>query len=224
LTRAVKRAYDSTRRQEQARLTRLEILRVAHDLFVEQGYGRTTIAEVARGAGVSPETIYATYQNKATLLHRVWDVTIGGDDEDVRYHERPEIRALREQPDLAERLRMQGRLFAATARRIAPFLLALQAAAGAEPAAAELIEEVGRQRYEGLGLMAAEAARTGRLAVSEQECRDVTWAMTDGMLWHRLVQERGWTDEQYGDWLGRIWVATLVSPQTGTASRSAAGT
>jgi hypothetical protein len=35
--------------------------------------------------------------------------------------------------------------------------------------------------------------------VSEQECRDVVWAMTDGTLWHQLVVERGWTDEQYSD-------------------------
>ena len=63
-----RRAYDSSRRQEQARQTRRDILRAAHDLFVTHGYGRTTIADVARAAGVSAETIYATYKNKATLL------------------------------------------------------------------------------------------------------------------------------------------------------------
>jgi AcrR family transcriptional regulator len=212
LSEPVKRTYDSSRRKEQARQTRRAILRVAHDLFVEQGYGRTTIADIARGAGVSAETIYATFKNKATVLHHVWDVTIGGDDEEVAFHERPEIMAIRAEPDLARRFMMHARMSTATARRMTPFRLAVQAAAGSEPSAAEMLAEMDRQRYAGMGVMAAEAAKTGQLAVSEQECRDVVWAMTDGMLWHQFVTLRGWSDERYADWLGRTWVATLVRP------------
>lgn len=212
MAKAVKRPYDSSRRQEQARQTRREILRAAHDLFVVQGYGRTTIADVARAAGVSPETIYATYKNKATLLHRVWDVTVGGDDEEVVFHERPEVQAIRAEPDLARRLMMHARMATATARRMTPLVLAVQGSSGAEESARAMVEEMDRQRYEGMGVMAAEAAKTGQLAVSEQECRDLVWSTTDGLLWHRLVQVRGWSDEQYADWLGRMWVATLVDP------------
>src|SRR4051812_45173420 len=163
----VKRVYDSSRRQEQARQTRLAVLRAARDLFVAQGYGRTTIADVARAAGVSPETIYATFKNKATLLHRVWDLTIGGDDEEGVFHERPEIRAIRAEPDLGTRFLMHARMATTAARRTAPFLLALRGAAATEPAAAEMLAEVDRQRLVGLGVMASEAAATGQLAVSE---------------------------------------------------------
>ncbi len=213
----VKRSYDSSRRQEQARQTRRAVLQAAHDLFVEQGYARTTIADIARAAGVSPETIYATFKTKATVLARVWDVTIGGDDEDVVFHERPEIQALRAEPDLAKRLMGHARMWTATARRIAPLTLAVRAAAGAEPGAAEMVAEMNRQRLVGLGFMAADAAATGQLAVTEQECRDVIWAMSDAGMWHQLVVERGWTDEQFADWLGRAWVATLVVAQRGRA-------
>jgi AcrR family transcriptional regulator len=220
LSEPVKRQYEAPRRQEQARQTRRAVLRAAHDLFVERGYGRTTIADIARGAGVSPETIYATFRNKVTLLHQVWDVTIGGDDEHIVFHERPEIVAMRAEPRLATRLAMHARMFTSTARRVTPFLLALQGAAGADPAAAEMLTEIGRQRYTGMGVMAADAAATGELAVSEQECRDVIWASTDGMLWHRLVEERGWSDERFAEWLARTWVATLVKPaRRGPAKR-----
>jgi hypothetical protein len=34
--------------------------------------------------------------------------------------------------------------------------------------------------------------------------------MTDGVLWHQLVVERGWTDERYADWLAEVWVNALV--------------
>ena len=86
----------------------------------------------------------------------------------------------------------------------------LRAAAGADPAAAAMLEEMDRQRLVGIGVMAAEAAKTGQLAVSEEECRDVVWSMTDGMLWHRLVNERGWSNERFAEWLGRVWVDRLV--------------
>jgi hypothetical protein len=49
------------------------------------------------------------------------------------------------------------------------------------------------------GSSSASRRSGGDLAVSEQECRDVIWALTDGTLWHQLVVERGWTDEQYSD-------------------------
>ena len=212
MSETVKRTYDSSRRKEQARQTRRAILQAAHDLFVQKGYGLTTITDIAQAAGVSPESIYASFKNKATLLHRVWDVTIGGDDQEVVFHERPEIKAIRAEPDLAKRFRMHARMSTATARRMTPFRLAVQAASGSEPSAAEMLAEMDRQRLAGMGVMAAEAATTGRLAVSEEECRDIIWAMTDGTLWHQLVNGRGWTDEHFADWLGQVWVDALVRP------------
>ena len=205
-----RRPYDSSRRREQARDNRLRILRAAHDLFLAQGYGRTTIADVARAAQVSGETIYATFKTKANLLHAVWDVTIGGDDQDVVFHERPEIQAIRAEPDLARRLVLHARMSTVAARRTAPFLLALRGAAASEPTAAAMLAEVDRQRAEGLAVMAREAAATGQLGVSEAECLDLIWATTEGTLWHRLVGERGWSDERYADHLATMWIAVLV--------------
>jgi AcrR family transcriptional regulator len=205
-----RRSYDSSRRQAQATETRSAIVRAARDLFIEQGFGRATIADIARAAGVSVETIYAAFGNKATLLHKAWDITVGGDDDDVVFHERPEVLAIRNEPDLAKRLMLHAVFATQTAQRIAPFQLMVQSAAGADPAAAAMLEEMGRQRLVGMTVMAAEAATTGQLAVSEEECRDVMWSMTDGMLWHRLVNERGWTNERFADWLGRMWVRVVV--------------
>jgi AcrR family transcriptional regulator len=207
-----RRSYDSSRRQAQAVETRSAIVRTARDLFVDQGYGRTTMADVAGAAGVSVETIYAAFGNKATLLHNAWDITVGGDDQDIVFHERPEVLAIRNEPDLAKRLMLHAAFSTQTSQRIAPFQLMVQSAAGADPAAAAMLEEMGRQRLVGMSVMAAEVAKTGQLAVSEEECRDVIWSMTDGMLWHRLVNERGWTNERFADWLGRLWVRLLVQP------------
>jgi AcrR family transcriptional regulator len=213
-----RRPYDSSRRQVQARDTRLRVLRAAHDLFVTQGYGRTTIADIARAADVSAETIYARFKNKMTVLHEVWDITIGGDDQDVVFHERPEIKAIRAEPDLRRRFLLHARMSTIAARRMAPFLLALRGAAASEPAAAAMLAEVDRQRLAGLGVMAREAAATGQLAVSEQECLDLIWSTTDGVLWHRLVAERGWSDEQYAECLATMWNAAMTSTPGQAAS------
>jgi AcrR family transcriptional regulator len=208
-----RRKYDASGRQAKARETQLTVVRAAQKLFVEQGYGRTTMADVAAAAGVSVETVYASFRNKPTLLHRVWDITIGGDDEEVVFHERPEVMAVRNEPDLGKRFMMHAKLSTATARRMTPFLLALQGAAASEAAAADMLAEIGRQRLAGLSVMAKEADKTGQLAVSEEECRDVVWAFTEGMLWHRLVNERGWSDERFAEWLGTMWVRMLVKPR-----------
>jgi hypothetical protein len=86
-----------------------------------------------------------------------------------------------------------------------------------EPAAAALVAEADGARLEAMGVHAAAAGGTGRLAVSEEECRDVLWSTTDGTGWHRLVVERDWTDDRYATWLSRMWVSLLVADDERTA-------
>jgi AcrR family transcriptional regulator len=210
MTEPVKRPYDSSRRREQARENRRRILSAAHSLFVTRGYGRTTIADVAAEAGVAPETVYSAFKNKPALLHRAWDVAVGGDDQDVPLLERPEARALFAEPDLRARFAAFAVFNTAAMRRTARLHLAVRGAAASEPAAAAMLDEIDRQRLEAMARHARAAAATGQLAVAEDECRDVLWSTTDGTLWHQLVERRGWPDERYAAWLGRLWVAALL--------------
>jgi AcrR family transcriptional regulator len=207
---AVKRQYDSTRRQEQAAETRQRIIQAAHVLFVGTGYGNTTIADIARAAGVAVETVYAAFRNKHTLLRQVWYVSFRGDEEDVRLWDRPEIRTVIAEPDLARRFNAQAVVLTAVLRRITPLLLMLQGAVASQPAAAAMLAEFDERRLDAAGKYARAAAATGQLAVTEDECRDVLWATLDGALWHRLVAERGWSDERFAAWLGQLWTSTLV--------------
>lgn len=210
MKRKVKRSYDSTRRREQATETRRLIIQAAHGLFVGKGYGRTTIAEVAAVAGVAAETVYAAYRNKPTLLRKVWYATLRGDEEDIRLLHRPEIRAVLAEPDLATRLRAQAVVYLPVFRRITPLLRALQGAATSEPEAEAMLAEFDEQRLDAAGHYARAAAATGQLSVGEEECRDVLAATLDGALWHRLVEEGGWSEDRFAQLLGTIWVASLV--------------
>jgi AcrR family transcriptional regulator len=215
MARSARRQYNSVRRREQAGETRLRIIRSAHDLFVDQGYGRTTIAQIARTAGVAVETVYATFGSKPKLLHEVWDVTVGGDEEDVPVHERAEVLAVRAEADLARRLRSLAVFNTAVSRRTAPIMVALRGAAASDGAAAAMLTEIDRQRLEAMSVHAREAAATGQLAVTEAECRDILWSTTDGALWHRLVTGRNWADGRYAAFLGDLWVAALVNGTQG---------
>jgi AcrR family transcriptional regulator len=212
MARTVKRRYTSTRRDEQARETRLRIIRAARELFVTNGYGRTTLAEIAREAAVSVETVYAVFGNKATLLRQTWYVDFRGDEEDVPLFERAEMQAILDEPNLVARIRRHAAFITATNRRIGPLTAALEGAAASEPAAAEMLAEFSKRRLDAAIKYAKAAEATGRLGVSQAECRDVLFATMDGTLWRRLVVERGWSDERYADWLGSLWIAQLVSP------------
>lgn len=46
-------------------------------------------------------------------------------------------------------------------------------------------------------------------------CRDLVRPTTDAVLRHRLVEQRGWTDEQFAAHLAQTWVSWLVRGRAG---------
>src|SRR4051795_8353898 len=102
------RTYDNSRRAEQARATRQRILDAARELLLTQGYATTTIAQVARAAGVSPETVQKGFGTKAALAKAVYDVTLVGADEPLPLQERPEFQAVVAETDPVRKLAAYG--------------------------------------------------------------------------------------------------------------------
>ena len=215
MTRAVKRKYDSSRRREQAAETRRRIIAAARRLFVAQGYGRTTLSQIAGEAGVAVETVYAAFGNKASLLRQVWYVDFRGDEDEVTLYDRPEMQEILAEPDLRERIRRHAVFVTASNRRMAPLLATIVGAAASEPGASRMLAEWTERRLDVATRYAAAAAATGQLAVPEEICRDIVFATMDGALWQRLVVERGWTDADYATWLAALWTSQLVAtPRT----------
>lgn len=210
MSQDVKRPYSSERRREQAAETRRQIISAAHDLFVTEGYGRSTIASIASRAGVAIETVYAAFRNKPTLLRQVWYATFRGDEEDVRLLDRPEIRSVLAEPDLRIRLRAHATAMVPVFQRFTPLLRALKGAASSEPEAEAMLAEFDERRLDAAGHYARAAAATGQLGVSEQEFRDLFAATTDGGLWHSLVDQGGWAHERFVEALSAMWIAVFV--------------
>src|SRR3954454_21070175 len=117
------RKYDSSRRQEQARANRAAILESARRRFLEQGYASTTVGEVAGDAGVSVETIYKAFANKAGLLKAVFDVSVTGDDDAVPMAERDVIAQIIAEPDARRKLVLYADHLVESMPRAAPVQL-----------------------------------------------------------------------------------------------------
>src|SRR5918911_3920091 len=69
--------------------TEAELMDAAHDLFLEQGYVSTTLAQVAQRAGLAARTVYVRFGTKAALFTRVVDGALVGDAEPVDLAHRP---------------------------------------------------------------------------------------------------------------------------------------
>lgn len=207
-----RRRYDGTGRQEEARRRRRTVLRAATELFETQGYAATSIADIARRAGVSAETIYKGFRTKAALTKEAVDVALAGDDEPVAVSDRPQARHVQAEPDPATKLRAYARDAAARVERSARLQLALREGARLDRAVADLWHTVQQERLHGMTMFAThlEAAGALRDGLAVEQARDILWACVGVELYDLLVLQRGWTLDQYADWLGGTLVASLT--------------
>jgi AcrR family transcriptional regulator len=209
------RTYDATRRQEQAQENRARMLGAARARFLADGYTATTIPGVARDAGVSVQTVYKAFGNKAGLLKAVFDVAVTGDDQPIPVAERDQVKQIQAEADPRTKLRMYSEYFVRGAQRgVAVGLLARDAASG-DPAAAAVWDQIQQQRLTGMGQFARHLHAGGHLpaGTAAGEARDILWTFTSPELWELLVIQRGWTPARYGQWLASMLTAALLPPQ-----------
>ena len=206
------RAYDGSGRRERARATRRRVVAAAQDLIEERGYVATTIAEVARRAEVSPESIYKGFGSKAALVKVVFDTVIAGDDEPVAIADRPEVQQINAEPDVRVKLRLYAQGAALRSERSARVQLALRNGAAVDPATDELWQAVQGERLIGTTGLARHLVGTGQLrdGITVEEVRDVVWTCISAEVYDLLVHQRGWTRSAYVEWLTRTLVASVV--------------
>ena len=209
---SVKRDYRSELRTAQARQTRRSIVSAAARLFVNDGYGATTIDAVAEAAGVSRKTVFTAVGGKLELLKAALDSAIAGDDLPVALADRPVMRRLMEQNDPAALIAGWARMLVEIDTRVARLFQALEVAAGLDAAAHALLVESQRQRLDGAQMIVERLAALDALngALSMDEAVDVAWLATDPALFDRLVRLRGWSTKRFQEWVGQLLLQQLV--------------
>jgi AcrR family transcriptional regulator len=206
-----RRPYRSAKREAAALQTRRKIRDAAETLFLRDGYAHTSMKAIAAQAGVSEKTMYLTYATKATLLRRVIEVAVRGDEAPTTLAERSDWRAIVREPT-GEVFARFATLNAALMARTAPIIALAEAAAETEPELAEDREHAHAIARADLLALATELKRRGALAadISEQDAADTIYALaSDVSPYLRLSRDCGWTDTRYADLIARTLRATL---------------
>jgi AcrR family transcriptional regulator len=207
-----RRAYESPLRRAKAQETERRVLAAAAALFDERGYVGTSLAAVAERAGINPRTVYKVFDSKVSLLSRLVDVAIVGDQEAVSVADRPWAAAAFD----AATGRARVRAYAGAVRRVmasagAAFRVAAQAAA-ADPEAAALWAVGQRLRLEDSTAF-VESLHDAGLLRSDRRRPDAVatvWLVTSPETFTQLGDGLGWTLERYGRWLEQVLAAALL--------------
>jgi TetR/AcrR family transcriptional regulator of autoinduction and epiphytic fitness len=206
------RRYDSTRRQEQARQTRRTITEAARRLFTGRGYAGATIGAIAQEAGVSEETIYATFGSKRAILAHLVDISVVGDDQPAPLLQRSFVHATEHEPDQRQQIRMFAGQMRAIMERMAPIFDIMRTAAKTEPDIAEMRAQILRERQHGMVHFVRAVAAHGPLreGLSIEEAADHVFALSSGEMFSVLTIDLGWSGDQYDTWLAGTLIATLL--------------
>ena len=198
-----RRGYSSPLRRAQAGTTRAAVLAAARELFLAQGYGATTVEQIATRAGVSKPTVFTAVGNKQELLKVVRDVAMAGDDEPVALSERPTAEAMRAEPDQDRAVALAAAAMTGVARRYAGVdeVLRGAAAAGEEgPRALWAASEAQRLTGARIWMTALAAKRPPPEGFDLDAAIDELWLYMAPDQYARLAA-RGWDDARIEAWL-----------------------
>lgn len=211
-TSPARRRYNAPRRRAAAKLTRRAIVAAARRLFVERGYTATTMAAIAEAAGVSHETVYATFGPKPALFRYLIEIALSGTDEPVPPLEREIVRQVRAETDPARIIDLFAHTVRLLHQRLAPLFEVLSDGARTDPDLKAFADELNARRVGHMRAFAADLARAGGLreGISVELAADVIWAMNSPEFYLLYVRDRGWTPEFFEQWLADTWKRLLL--------------
>ena len=213
---AVKRTYESTRRQRQAAQTRAEVLDAARRLFARNGYPATTIEAIAEEAEVSPATVYSIFGSKRGLIAAFQELM----HVEVDYEERTrELAAAREPID---QVAVGVRISLSFSHRHGDVVEAMLSARGVDPEIDEFLDRGLNLGHRGgwAGLIPRIAAQGAlRSDLSEKEAGDLGASLTRPEIYRLLTTQYGWTHERVEEVLTGVVAAAILAPRTASRRR-----
>lgn len=209
---SVPRAYRSELRARQAQETRARIIAASAHLFASQGYQATTIAAIAREAGVSAETVKTT-ASKAELLIAAFEVTFSGSEAAATLTDTEVAAGVLELPDAVFLDAVLTQITTANARGHALWTVLLGAALS-DPVVAEALRGILERRRADYRLLVSELGRRGLAAELDDDAdaaADALSFLLSPESYQQLAAQSGWTPDRYASWLRTAVAAELRS-------------
>lgn len=212
--RPFRRSYDAPKRRQQAADTRAKVIGAAHRVFLERGYAGATIPRIAAEAGVAVETVYRAATGKAGLLEAAVQAALAGGvaRANVPVEDRPTIRRVIEEADPRRQLQAYAATQPGVWSRVGPLLRVLDEAASSDEHLVALRELHAATRLRGLRRFANLLAQRGDLrpGMSADRAADIIWTVCGQASYDALVLARGWSHDDYRDWLAETLIGALL--------------
>jgi AcrR family transcriptional regulator len=207
-----RRRYDSRRRREQAATTRREILEAAQRLFERQGFATTTVAEIAAEAGVAVKTVYLAFETKSGVLRALWNALLRGGDDDIPVAAQEWYREAVDEPAPERQLRLNARNSREAKLRIGAVLEVIRGAAGGDDELDALWKRIQTEYHANQAVLVKSLDEKGALRpeLGVERATDILWTLNHPSIWRLLVQERGWSPEEYEQWCGDVACEQLL--------------
>ena len=194
--------------------TEAALVTAAGELFIEQGYVATTLAQVARRAGVAPRTVYVRFGTKVALFRRVVDEALVGDAEPVDVAHRPGTRTAMTASTLAARIDALVEVATGIAERAGGLFEVANQAEALEPEIARTAQ-AGRESTVNLCATFWAAARRDGLLPDDADV-ETLGRTTDVLICAdtlvHLRRTRAWSAADHAAWLRATITSLARSP------------
>jgi AcrR family transcriptional regulator len=204
------RKYSSVVRDEQAARTRARVLDAAAELFLDRGYARTTVQDVADRARVARDTVHAIFGGKARVLTALIDQRLVPDDSVANITETPAAKAIRNETDQRKQIDLFAQWITGISTQLRPVFEILRTASAVEPEMADVLAEMDRFRLKNMQVYAKWFAARGSLRVPTRKAGEIIWALASPDVARMLCDELGWTQAQHARWLADMLTRTLL--------------
>lgn len=157
---------------------------------------------------MSAESVYKRFPGKPALVRAVVSRALEGIGP-RRAESRSDALA---GDDLQALLRGWGTLAAEVAPRVAPILLLVHAGAAHDPELADIAAELDHDRRSRMTDNARRIADAGHLpgGLTIERTADILWTYSSPQVYDLLVQLRGWTTDQYAEFIALGVSAHLI--------------
>lgn len=206
-----KRPYSSVVRDEQASRTRTRILDAASELFLERGYARTTVQDLADRADVARDTVHAVFGAKARVLTALIDSRLVPDGGVANVAETPGAQSIKDEVDPRRQIELFATWIAELSTRLRPVFEILRTASAVEPDMAAVFAEMDRFRLKNMRTYAQWIAARAPLRVSTKRAAEIIWALASPDVARMLCDELGWTEDEHARWLADTLSRALLS-------------